>query len=194
MNHSTTLTKLKSGSKYEASLVDKARHDPEAFEELYRGYVDRIYRYLYSHVREAVEAEDLTAQVFYAAWEGLDKYQERGGFCAWLFSIARNKAKDYYRQRRAHLSWEQVSEIDQHQRDGSWDPQSGVEKNDDLDRLARLLEHLEPEQMELIRLRFAADLSYREIAGLLGRSEASIKMAIHRLLRQLKEKWEMDNA
>jgi RNA polymerase sigma-70 factor (ECF subfamily) len=174
--------------------VAKARHDPEAFEELYRGYVDRIYRYLYSHVGEAAEAEDLTAQVFHAAWEGLDNYKERGEFSAWLFSIARNKAKDHYRQRRAHLSWEQVSESDHHPLDGTWDPQSDMEKNDDLDRLAGLLKQLKPHEMELIRLRFAADLSYREMAGLLRRSEASIKMAIHRLLQQLRKKWEIENA
>ena len=85
----------------ETQLVTRFCHDPAAFAELYRRYVRRVYRYLYSHVGEEAEAEDLTAQVFTAAWESRRRYQEQGAFAAWLFRIARNKIADYFRRERA---------------------------------------------------------------------------------------------
>lgn len=192
MNRTTSIFNLEFDPKDEATLVALARHDPEAFSRLYRHYVERIYRYLFSHVDDKAEAEDLTSKVFKAAWENLGNYRERGEFAAWLFSIARNKVRDYHRRRRAHISWELLGETSQ-QQDESCNPQARAEKSDDLERLANYLRQLNPHQMELIRLRFAADLSYRDIASLLGRSEASVKMAMNRLLRQLKKRWEMED-
>lgn len=193
MNRTISFTRLDFDPKDEASLVAQARHDPDAFSRLYQRYVERIYRYLFSHVGDKAEAEDLTSRVFNAAWESLGNYRERGEFAAWLFSIARNKVRDYHRRRHIHLSWEQLSETSQHQQDENCNPQSRVEKKEDLERLAEYLSQLDPDQMELIRLRFAADLSYRDIASLLGRSEAAVKMATIRLLRQLKKRWESED-
>ena len=58
-------------SEDDTSLVKAARHDLQAFAGMYRRYVPRVYRYLYSQVGNAVEAEDLTSQVFTAALEAL---------------------------------------------------------------------------------------------------------------------------
>jgi RNA polymerase sigma-70 factor (ECF subfamily) len=166
-----------------------AGRDTAAFGELYRRYVDRVYRYLCSRVGEAAEAEDLTALVFTTAWESIPRYREQGNFAAWLFRIARNKVNDYYRRRRPQLSLDEINPellVD-------WDPAVELERGDALRRLASLLSHLDPEQLELLRLRFAADLSFAEIASLLGRSEPAVKMALHRLLRRLQGEWEKED-
>jgi RNA polymerase sigma-70 factor, ECF subfamily len=190
LDHSTTFNKRIMDSGEEAALVARARQDPEAFGLLYERYAVRIYRYLFSYIGEAAGAEDLTAQVFTAAWEGLRSYQERGEFAAWLFSIARNKANDYHRQSRNHLSWEKFREGAGSHQASDWDPLSNVEQAEDLERLASLVQRLDSHQVELLRLRFAAQLTYAEMASLLDRSEAAVKMAVHRLLRQLKAGWE----
>jgi RNA polymerase sigma-70 factor (ECF subfamily) len=170
----------------EASLIAAARQDPGAFGVLYRRYVTRVYRYLYSHLRSEADAEDLTAQVFMAAWEGLSRYREQGNFPAWLFSIARNKVNDYYRRQRDHLSLDEAGP----QLRQEWDLLEKVELNESLRSLNGLVEKLNPEQQELLRLRFAADLSYGEIAGILKKNEAAVKMAILRLLRQMRAELE----
>ena len=175
------------GVEDEAALALAAsQRDSAAFAELYRRYVDRVYRYLYSHVGDRADAEDLTALVFTAAWEGIYRYREQGNFAAWIFRIARNKAKDYYRRRRPQVPLDELSPellVD-------WDPVAGLERGEALRRLSLLVKRLEPDQIELLRLRFAADLSFAEIAGLLGRSEAAVKMAMHRLLHRLQVEWE----
>lgn len=173
----------------EAALVAAARRDPAAFGEIYRRYVTRLYRYLFSQVGDGHEAEDLTAVVFSAAWESLPRYREQGNFAAWLFRIARNKVKDYFRRRRPTLSLEEVQPL----LHTEWDFLASLEQDDMLQRLAALLEDLNPEQRELLRLRFAADLSYAQIGDLLGRSEAAVKMSVHRLLQRLQADWNDPN-
>ena len=70
----------------DASLAKDAALNEEAFTALYRRYVAPIYRYLYHRLGNANDAEDLTAQVFMEALEGLASYRERGSFSAWRSS------------------------------------------------------------------------------------------------------------
>src|SRR5690606_23373838 len=84
----------------DAALVRAARGDPAAFAALYRRYVGPVYRYLYSRLGHAAEAEDLTAQVFSEALQALPRYRERKRFAAWLFAIARRRLADHYRRQR----------------------------------------------------------------------------------------------
>jgi RNA polymerase sigma-70 factor (ECF subfamily) len=170
----------------EARLVACFRYDPAAFAELYRHYVRRVYRYLYSHVGEAAEAEDLTAQVFTAAWESRHRYQERGAFAAWLFRIARNKIADHFRRRRPQVSLEG----DDPPLKVDWDPLGQLVHSEHLQQISRLVNDLQPKEIELLRLRFAADLTYAEIGAALGQSEAASKMAVRRLLDRLQSEWE----
>lgn len=168
-------------------LVERARRDPEAFAALYREYLPRVYRYLYRRVGSILDAEDLTAQVFTEALEGLRKNRFRAGGCfpAWLFSIARRRAADFYRQRPTDPLEDSPS------------PEPGllaaVEKADDLGRLARLLVQLDEHKQELLRLRYAAGLRFAEIALLESRSEAAVKMELYRILDFLREYWEAEH-
>ena len=174
-------------SSIDPTLIERARCDPEAFAALYRHYLTPVYRYLYRRLGDIHDAEDITAQVFTEALEGLvaGRYREGGFFSAWLFTIAAHKLADFYRTRSP-------LELD--------DPpsaesglQAQAEKNDDRQRLARLLAQLEEEKQELLRLRFSAGLSFAEIAMLAGHNEAAVKMAIYRSLTWLREHWEAED-
>jgi RNA polymerase sigma factor (sigma-70 family) len=170
----------------DAALVKAARRDLAAFATLYRRYVTPIYRYIYSRLSNVADAEDLTAQVFTEALEGLHRYREQGNFAAWLFTIARHKVSDYYRSQRPNLPLNEA--LDSPADDT--DPLVHMVQEETLGRLAALVAQLDEEQQELLRLRFAGGLTYGEIGGIVGRSEAAIKMAVHRLLRRLEAEWE----
>lgn len=175
------------GLKEDTSLVTTAKQEPAAFATLYRQYVGPIYRYLYNRVGTVVDAEELTSQVFMAALEGLPRYRERGNFAGWLFTIARNKVTDHYRQRRHHLPLNEALD------GGVAEPLAQVIHDEELKRLATLLTKLDEDKKEMLRLRFAADLTYREIGLVVSRSEAAVKMAIRRVLRRLEAEWEVND-
>jgi RNA polymerase sigma factor (sigma-70 family) len=186
--HNLSLVKPRVSASVEedASLVKAARRDPAAFAALYRRYVTPIYRYIYSRLGNVADAENLTAQVFTEALEGLHRYRERGNFAAWLFTIARHKVTDYYRRQRPNPP---LNEVLDSPVEGA-DPLAHMVQEDALRRLAALVTRLDEEQQELLRLRFAGGLTYGEIGRIVGRSEAAIKMAVHRLLHRLEAEWE----
>ncbi len=86
----------------DAALAAAAREDAAAFDALYRRYVTRVYRYCYSRTNNAQVAEDLTAQTFLAALEGIGRFRGDGSVAAWLFGIAANVCKGYYRYQKRH--------------------------------------------------------------------------------------------
>jgi RNA polymerase sigma-70 factor (ECF subfamily) len=161
-------------------LVSVAQGNPTAFGALYDRYVHAVYRYHYSRVGEAGEAEDLTAQTFLAALEALPRYRGRGQFSAWLFQIARSKAMDYFRRRRPQVSLENAEG-----RSNQSDLLAQIVEGDDLRRLSRLIAGLPEPERELLRLRYVADLTFAEMASVLGKTEQSVKKSVYRLLERL---------
>lgn len=178
------------------ALIEQARHNSDAFAALYRLYLTPVYRYLYSRLGSVHDAEDITTQVFIDALEGLsaNRYRAGGCFSAWLFTIARRRLVDFYRQYPTvpldpTRTGADLCEIP------STEPGllAGLEKKDNLKRLAHLLAQLDEEKQELLRLRFSALLGFAEIALLEGKSEAAVKMALYRTLDWLREHWEAEN-
>jgi RNA polymerase sigma-70 factor, ECF subfamily len=161
--------------------------DPDSFAARYRQYLPAVYRYLYHRVGNTAEAEDLSAQTFTEALDGLlrGRFQPGGNFAAWLFTIARRRAADFYRQRP-------TAPLEEYP-----DPEPGLlaalEAREDIQRLKTLLAQLGEEKQELLRLRFSAGLGFAEIALLEGKSEAAVKMSLYRTLNWLREHWEAEN-
>ena len=170
-------------------LVLDVRRDPTCFAALYRRYASRVYRYLYGKVGNKTEAEDLTGQVFLEALQALPHYRPQGAFAAWLFTLARRRAIDLHRQDKGELPVEWLEETAGVEPDPLWQ----TIRLEDLHRLAALYNRLGEEKQELIRLRYAAGLSYNEIGRILGCSQAAAGMAIHRTLQWFKEHWEDEN-
>ncbi len=171
----------------DADLIVQARHDPEAFDALYRHYVTPVYRYCYARTGTAVEAEDLTAQVFLAVLESLDSYRKESAFAAWLFGIAYRKCADYYRSKYA--SRDVALEAAAAKPDGgAEDPEEAAWHSDVLDCVEVTLPHLSPERTQAVHLRYWGGLRMREIARVMQKSEAAVKMLISRAIADLRER------
>lgn len=166
-----------------ARAADGGEDSAQAFAQRYRAHVGPLYRYLYSRVGSAAEAEELTSQTFLAALEGLPRYRE-GNFSAWLFGIARRKAADYFRRRPEQPLEEEALLA------GEPGPLEALLQDERSHRLVSLVSQLNEEERELLRLRYTADLSYPQIGQVLGRSPEAVKKQVHRLLRRLKAQME----
>lgn len=165
----------------DSQLIEEAKKDPARFADLYRKYVDSIYHYLLARVGNEREAEDLTAEVFLQALEGLENYHHRGHFAAWLFTIARRRVADHYRGQPRELSAYGFDNIPEQENNLLED----LIQQQELESLENVVSSLPEEQQELLRLRCAAGLTFREIAGVLEHSESAVKMSYYRLLDRL---------
>jgi RNA polymerase sigma-70 factor, ECF subfamily len=172
----------------ELRIIKAARQDPKAFGELYKLYIEQVFRYLYSQVGNVHEAEDATAQTFLVAFESFDKFRGDGHFASWLFTIARNKAMDHFRQRKKISSIDEAVDIPIDD-----DPLYGVIQSEQTIALSTLIQALPEEDRELLRLRFLAAMSFPEIAHFLHRNEDAVKKSIYRLLARLHSQLEVSN-
>lgn len=174
--------------KSDDELAMEAWRRPAAFATLYRRYAVGVYRYLYGRVGNRTDAEDLTSQTFTQVLEALPGYRPQGRFAAWLFSIARRRAADFHREghRRVELPLEALdvylANDERHL--------GQVIQTETVRDLRQLYDQLTEEQQELIRLRFAAGMTYAQIGQVLKRSEMAIGMALHRLMLQLRRQLE----
>ncbi len=173
----------------EAELIRAAQRDPARFRPLYLQWVTPVYKYLLARLRDPLEAEDLTSQVFLTACEQLPRYNHRGRFAAWLFTIARNKCRDYYRTAGRSASLDEAEAL------GS-DPDllAVAIRSDEIQRLERTIRALPEAELDLVRLRFTAGLTYAEIGALLGKREDAVRKQLERLLARLQFQMEDDNA
>jgi RNA polymerase sigma-70 factor (ECF subfamily) len=172
----------------ELRIIRAARQDPRAFGELYILYVERVFRYLYSRVGSVHDAEDLTSQTFLVALESLSRLREDRHFAPWLFTIARSKAMDSFRQKKNTSSIEEVADIPVEN-----DPMSGVIQSDQTAILTKLIRALSEDERELLRLRFLAEMSFPVIAHLLHRNESAVKKSTYRVLARLHSQLEFPN-
>jgi RNA polymerase sigma-70 factor (ECF subfamily) len=170
----------------EAALLAACQSDPAAFTSLYHRYVAAVYRYVYFRVGNLAEAEDLVSQVFLAALESLPNYRHRGYFAAWLFGIARRKIADHYRHARA-------VPLDDLSGDATIDPDplTQVIADEELRRLSALIARQPAADQELLRLRYAAGLSFDQMAAVLQRNPAAVKMSLYRLLDRLEKQLDL---
>lgn len=170
-------------------LVMRAiQKDQEAFGELYDRHVVRVYRHIYYMVGSATEAEDLTAQTFLRAWEAVERYQVRGApFVSWLLRIAHNLGVSYLRSKRE--SSELHDGIVDHKM--RVDPESSFAQSADEELVREAILLLREEQRQVIILRFIEDLDYTEVAAIIGKSVAAIRVIQHRALNSLRKQMKL---
>lgn len=171
----------------ERLVIRAAQDDPRSFGPLYEHYRDTVYRYLRSRTETTEEAEDLLQHVFLRALDALPQYQpDRSPFVSWLMGIARHASIDAHRRRRATVTWDFVPEP---LRRGGAEVEVEVLHREDRQRLSVLFAGLSSDKRELLVLRFVAGLTIREIAAVLGKSEAATKKQLFRTLQTLKEQY-----
>jgi RNA polymerase sigma-70 factor (ECF subfamily) len=171
-------------------IIKAMGRDQSALALIFDLYARRVYRYLYSRVNNVMDAEDLLTQTFMKVLEALPGYQHQQQFTAWIFRIARSKAIDHFRRQRPSSPLEENISDGRHANSIL----ENVIQYQDVEKLGRLLQDLEEEELELLRLRFVADLTFVEIAALLGRKEDAVRKSVQRILNRLYGQMEVQNA
>lgn len=181
----STLTQLVSHSPPmdDLQLATRARTDANAFAELYRRHLTRVYRYHMAHTGNVKEAEDLTSQTFMSALEAIHSFRNEGTFAAWILGIAMRKQAAFFRGlRRAEVSLSEADDLP----DGNPRTDQAALQRIRLDQVRCALNGISPDRADAIRLCFFGGLDYMEAARVLGKSEAAVKMLVSRGIQDLR--------
>lgn len=174
-------------TRVEKLVIGAVNGRTDAFGELYIIFVEKIYRYLFYHVKSKTFAEDITEEVFLKAWRAIKSCKgKESTFSSWLYRIAHNQMVDEIRkrQRRPALELENVENIG--------DNRERVEKSQEQLELAEVIDRLSPNQRQVIILKFIEGLDNPDIARIMDKSEGAIRILQMRGLSRLKEELEKE--
>jgi RNA polymerase sigma-70 factor, ECF subfamily len=168
--------------KADSDLARAAAQDTAAFAELYARYFKRVYGYHLLRTSIVEDAQDLTSQTFIAALESIHRFEHRGSFAAWLLGIAHHKQAMYYRGRRPQLNLAEVESFPS----PALHPEEVAQQHGLLSRVSRALRGITAERADALLLRTFGGLSAGEVAEVLGKSEAAVKMLAYRAVQDLR--------
>jgi RNA polymerase sigma-70 factor (ECF subfamily) len=159
--------------------------DKQAFGIIYKEYFTPVFRYLYLKTGNRENAEDLTQTVFLKIYLAMDRFKNVKGksVLAYFFTIARNSFIDFSRKRREVPAGlvEEIGAIEQK------DLLAQIDDRYKLEKIKKTIEKLDKLQKEVIIMKFFSQLENREIADILGKSEATIRKIQSRALSKIRE-------
>lgn len=177
--------------KTDPELVRQARRgDGQAFHALIDRHAPWLFRVAVSMVGSREDAEDLLQEVFLAASNGINRFEERSSVKTWLRGILLNHVSKLYRSRKVRRHWslddQRGQAVQAELETGAATPADAVQSRADVQSM---LQALSDEHREVIVLREIDGLSYEEMAKLLGVPRGTVESRLHRARQQLKEKF-----
>jgi RNA polymerase sigma-70 factor (ECF subfamily) len=151
-----------------------------SFEELVSRYERRIYAFVTQSCRNGMDAAEITQETFVKAFQAIEQFDSKRSFAAWLFTIARRKCVDHFRTLRpfSEDNIPEPSNVD--------DPAEILASQDERQHLWELARRVLPDaQFQVLWLRYVEDMSISEIARVLRRPQAYIKVLLFRARKTL---------
>lgn len=173
-------------SSFNALAERLKKGDSQAGEAIFDHFFGQIYRFLLARLGHRETAQDLSQEVFLKVVRNIQTFDtESGDFTPWIWQITRNTLIDFFRQKKPqHLEdMEQGGETIP-------DPADHTRTSAELREVMNIVRTLSEEEQELFHLHFVADMPYVELATVTGKSEANLRVAIHRLRQKIIKKHE----
>ena len=168
-------------------MNDSAAHLTQMFLEAYEAYADALYRFCLLRIGGAEEAADMVQEIFMKTWDYMQAGREIGNMRAFLYTSAGHLVIDRYRRRKPEDSLDRLEE-----ETGFDAPTDETERTiDQIDGtfVLSLLSELPETYAEALALRYIEGLSLSEMAELLGQSENTLAVRVHRGLEKLRLLW-----
>lgn len=160
-------------------IIKRAKIDPQVFQEVYVKYADKIYNYFWyrtGHQKDV--AEDLMQETFIRAFQHLSKFQIRGySYLTYLMTIAHNILVNYYRTRKM-ISLEDIGDMPIEITDT-------VDRKIEAEKLWRAVQSLSTLERDVILMRYQKEMSIKEIARVMDKTENAIKLLLSRIRKKL---------
>lgn len=177
------MSQTKAEIQAEYQIIQEAKKNPKAFGVIYERYYPAIFRYVDKRVNEPETTADLVSQVFLKALTKLNQYQYRGvPFSAFLYRIATNQVNEFFRNSSRIRS---IS-VEEHHLPAFFQ-ELDLEVEDVEEIVGRVFSSLDPQEVNMLELRFFEGKPFKEIAFILSITENNAKVKMYRLLDKIKK-------
>ena len=158
------------------------------FVKLYDQYAPRIYRFVYLKVNSPQDSEDLTSESFFKFWQNLTNKSEKiDNPRALLYRIANNLVTDFYRKKsRTEMILDPEEGSVLAKIPDKTDLNKELNLNSDIIEVKKAISQLKGEYQNIIIWRYLDDFSAKEIAQIMEKPEGTIRVLIHRALKDLR--------
>jgi len=153
------------------------------FDKLWLQTAGKVRAYMFCACGSWTDADDMLQDCFLRAVRGWGQFDGRGSRRSWLFGIARRTRADWFRKKKRNDV--EVGPANSDDFDGGLFEKSNADR---IEAVWEAIKELNAEQVEVVHLRFAADLSYAEIAQALGIPVGTVRSRLHRGLKTVREK------
>ena len=166
-------------------ITSVAKGDEAAFAELYQTTSSKLFAVALRILRNKEAAEEVLQESYFKVWEKAGDFNPAlASPLTWMAAIVRNRCIDEIRRKvpkavSDETALDNLASDDEH-------PVAGLERQEDVRRLLRCLDGLEPEKKQMVRLAYLDGMSREDLATKFGRPEGTIKTWLHRSLAQLK--------
>ncbi len=159
------------------------------FSGIYDQYIEKIYRFIFLKVNSQPISEDLTSETFLKGWEAFQNQNENKrkieNIQAFLYQIARNAVVDHYREqgRAKTVSADASPEI----ADPGENAQNKAILSSDINTIKKSIKKLKKEHQDIIIWHYLEDMPITNIAKLLDKPAGTVRVMLHRGLKDLKD-------
>ncbi|MDJ0976529.1 MAG: sigma-70 family RNA polymerase sigma factor [Planctomycetota bacterium] len=179
------------------SLVARAKAgEREAYNRLFALAADRALLFircrLGPRLRERLQSMDVLQEAYVEAHRAFERFEYRGddAFAAWLCRLIENKIRglaDFHGAQKRTPKGQQlpVSIVLERERADRTGPVTAVDRSAARERMANALDTLEPDQREVVLLRYFQDRTLQQIADVMGKSEAGVRRLLGKATRTL---------
>ena len=174
---------------YWNNLAVKAVSDEESFTELYQHFFPRVYKFIYAKTSDPELTDEIISQTFLKMFENLSRYNPiRAAFSTWIFQIALNEMKMYWRTKNYHGEHEETWDEDfdpvapEHD-----EPEKKILQTEAEEKLREALKKLPERERKIIEMTYWLNYPPRKIAEVLDLKPNTVSVILKRAKESLKK-------
>lgn len=167
-------------------LLRIAAADEQAFNRLFERYRDRLFAYLFSITKNRDASEELVLDIFVKIWQGREMLPEVQHFEAFLFHVARNKARDFFRQLQRSRAKQTELWHTMQERLAGMPADQALLAAETLAAVRAIVQQMPPQRQLVFRLSRDHGLTYEQIAQRMNISPHTVRNHLAVSLQQIR--------